>query len=76
MPSEPALYWAAPQTTAKELTLNGRTFDQFVLERSMAYVSQRDVHIAELTVRESLDFSALQLTQTVHRPGHWVGAVE
>ena len=61
-----------PQTTAEELTLNGRTFDQFVLERSMAYVSQRDVHIAELTVRETLDFSARchGPSKVAGKPGH------
>lgn len=44
--------------SAKELTYNGKRFDQFVPERSAAYVSQIDLHYGELTVRETLEFSA------------------
>lgn len=32
--------------------------DEFVCQRTSAYIEQRDVHIAELTVRETLDFAA------------------
>lgn len=32
--------------------------DEFVPERIVAYVSQDDLHSGELTVRETLDFSA------------------
>ena len=39
------------------VTYNGKTFDQFVPERTSAYVTQYDEHMAELTVRETLDFS-------------------
>ena len=44
--------------SSKELTYNGRNFDEFVPERSAAYVSQVDLHYGELTVRETLEFSA------------------
>ncbi|KAK9906410.1 hypothetical protein WJX75_001426 [Coccomyxa subellipsoidea] len=40
------------------ITYNGETFDRFVPQRTAAYVSQVDNHIAELTVRETLDFAA------------------
>lgn len=32
--------------------------EEFVPQRSAAYVSQHDVHMAELTVRETVNFSA------------------
>lgn len=32
--------------------------DEFVPERTAAYISQYDIHIPELTVRETLAFSA------------------
>lgn len=32
--------------------------NEFVPQRASAYVSQHDVHIGELTVRETLAFSA------------------
>ena len=32
--------------------------DEFVPERTAAYISQQDLHIPELTVRETLAFSA------------------
>lgn len=32
--------------------------DEFVPERTCAYISQDDVHLANLTVRETLEFSA------------------
>lgn len=32
--------------------------DEFVPQRSAAYVSQHDLHMAELTVRETVSFSA------------------
>lgn len=37
---------------------NGHALKEFVPQRVAAYISQVDVHIAELTVRETLDFSA------------------
>ncbi len=41
-----------------EVTYNGHPLREFVPQRVAAYISQVDVHIAELTVRETLDFSA------------------
>ncbi|KAK9946085.1 hypothetical protein M0R45_011564 [Rubus argutus] len=37
---------------------NGLGMDEFVPERTSAYISQHDLHIPELTVRETLAFSA------------------
>ncbi|KAK6148816.1 hypothetical protein DH2020_016341 [Rehmannia glutinosa] len=41
-----------------EITYNGHKLDEFVPQKTSAYVSQNDVHVAELTVGETLDFSA------------------
>lgn len=40
------------------ITYNGNRLDEFVVQRTSAYISQTDNHIAELTVRETLDFAA------------------
>lgn len=40
------------------ITYNGQKFDDFFVRRASAYISQTDNHIAELTVRETLDFAA------------------
>ncbi|KAJ8751713.1 hypothetical protein K2173_025884 [Erythroxylum novogranatense] len=40
------------------VTYNGHSMDEFVAQRSSAYISQHDLHIGELTVRETLAFSA------------------
>ena len=50
------------------ITYNGKTFDQFVPERTSAYVTQYDEHMAELTVRETLDFSR-RVQGAGNRPG-------
>ncbi|KAF3671253.1 Pleiotropic drug resistance protein 6 [Capsicum annuum] len=39
------------------VTYNGHDLKEFVPQRTTAYVSQRDSHIAEMTVRETLEFS-------------------
>ncbi|KAM0823889.1 hypothetical protein ACQ4PT_070564 [Festuca glaucescens] len=39
------------------ITYCGHTFSEFYPERTSAYVSQYDLHNAEMTVRETLDFS-------------------
>uniref|UniRef100_A0ACD5Z8H8 Uncharacterized protein n=1 Tax=Avena sativa TaxID=4498 RepID=A0ACD5Z8H8_AVESA len=39
------------------ITYCGHTFSEFYPERTSAYVSQHDLHNAEMTVRETLDFS-------------------
>ncbi|KAF5748216.1 pleiotropic drug resistance protein 1-like isoform X2 [Tripterygium wilfordii] len=40
------------------VTYNGHGMNDFVPQRSSAYISQYDLHIPELTVRETLNFSA------------------
>ncbi|KAK7251605.1 hypothetical protein RIF29_34947 [Crotalaria pallida] len=41
-----------------KVTYNGHGMNEFVPQRTAAYVSQNDLHIGELTVRETLAFSA------------------
>ena len=41
-----------------EITYNGYKFSEFVPQKTSAYISQYDIHIPEMTVRETLDFSA------------------
>uniref|UniRef100_A0A0D6QVQ0 ABC transporter domain-containing protein n=1 Tax=Araucaria cunninghamii TaxID=56994 RepID=A0A0D6QVQ0_ARACU len=36
---------------------NGHSFSEFVPQRTSGYISQNDLHYAEMTVRETLDFS-------------------
>ncbi|XP_027181407.1 pleiotropic drug resistance protein 1-like isoform X2 [Coffea eugenioides] len=40
------------------VTYNGHEMKEFVPERASAYISQHDLHLGELTVRETLAFSA------------------
>ncbi|CAL8998997.1 unnamed protein product [Prunus brigantina] len=40
------------------ITYNGHKMNEFCVRRTSAYISQTDNHIAELTVRETLDFAA------------------
>ncbi|KAL5729441.1 ABC transporter G member 32 [Ranunculus cassubicifolius] len=40
-----------------KVTYNGHHFNEFVPQRTAAYVSQQDCHVAEMTVRETLEFS-------------------
>lgn len=40
------------------VTYNGHGLQEFVPQRTAAYISQHDVHIGEMTVRETLAFSA------------------
>ncbi|XP_047340987.1 ABC transporter G family member 35-like [Impatiens glandulifera] len=37
---------------------NGYKLNEFVPQKTSAYISQNDVHVAEMTVKETLDFSA------------------
>lgn len=39
------------------ITYNGHKLDEFVPQKTSAYVSQHDCHVPEMTVRETLDFS-------------------
>ena len=41
-----------------DVLYNGKTFDDFVVERSSGYVEQIEQHYPILTVRETLDFAA------------------
>ena len=41
-----------------KVTYNGHRLDEFVPQRTAAYVSQQDLHVPDMTVRETLDFSA------------------
>ncbi|XXG47538.1 hypothetical protein AAC387_Pa02g2169 [Persea americana] len=41
-----------------KLTYNGHGMEEFVPQRTSAYISQNDIHIGEMTVRETLAFSA------------------
>ncbi|XP_061343387.1 pleiotropic drug resistance protein 1-like [Gastrolobium bilobum] len=41
-----------------KVTYNGHGINEFVPERTAVYVSQNDLHIGEMTVRETLAFSA------------------
>jgi len=40
------------------VTYNGHTMNEFVPQRTSSYISQQDLHVPEMTVRETLDFSA------------------
>ncbi|KAG0461194.1 hypothetical protein HPP92_021491 [Vanilla planifolia] len=41
-----------------DVTYNGHQMNEFVPQRTSAYISQHDIHIGEMTVRETLAFSA------------------
>jgi ABC-type sugar transport system ATPase subunit len=41
-----------------EITYNGCRLNEFVPKKTSAYISQNDVHVGEMTVKETLDFSA------------------
>ncbi|KAL0425027.1 UNVERIFIED_CONTAM: ABC transporter G family member 36 [Sesamum radiatum] len=41
-----------------EITYNGHMLNEFVAQKTSAYISQNDVHVGEMTVKETLDFSA------------------
>lgn len=40
------------------MTYNGHRLNEFVAQKTSAYISQNDVHIGTMTVKETLDFSA------------------
>jgi ABC-type multidrug transport system ATPase subunit len=48
--------WGYEQVTGK-VTYCGHEFNEFVAQRTSAYISQHDLHYGEMTVRETLDFS-------------------
>ncbi|GFP80384.1 pleiotropic drug resistance protein 3 [Phtheirospermum japonicum] len=41
-----------------EISYNGHKLDEFVPQKTSAYISQYDLHIPEMTVRETIDFSS------------------
>ena len=41
-----------------DITYNGYRLNEFVPKKTSAYISQNDVHVGEMTVKETLDFSA------------------
>lgn len=41
-----------------EVTYNGYALNEFEPRKTSAYISQNDVHVGEMTVKETLDFSA------------------
>ncbi|KAE8705164.1 Pleiotropic drug resistance protein 12 [Hibiscus syriacus] len=41
-----------------EVTYNGYKLQEFVARKTSAYISQNDVHVGEMTVKETFDFSA------------------
>lgn len=41
-----------------KISYNGYKFNEFVPRKTSAYISQNDVHLGEMTVKETLDFSA------------------
>ncbi|KAF9674338.1 hypothetical protein SADUNF_Sadunf10G0116900 [Salix dunnii] len=41
-----------------EISYNGYKLEEFVPQKTSAYISQYDLHIPEMTVRETIDFSA------------------
>ena len=40
------------------VTYNGQPFNSFVVEQTASFVHQSDLHLPEVTVRETLDFGA------------------
>ncbi|KAL3618291.1 transcription factor [Castilleja foliolosa] len=44
--------------TRGEITYNGHMLNEFVPQKTSAYISQNDIHVGEMTVKETLDFSA------------------
>jgi len=41
-----------------DITYNGHRLNEFVPQKTSAYISQHDLHVGEMTVRETIDFSA------------------
>ncbi|MFS7986455.1 putative ABC-type sulfate transporter [Helianthus anomalus] len=47
-----------PLKISGDVFYNGYKLEEFVPQRTAAYISQNDLHIPEMTVRETLDFSS------------------
>lgn len=52
------IYLIVQKQTRGEITYNGHMLDEFVPQKTSAYISQNDIHVGEMTVKETLDFSA------------------
>ena len=48
----------APAAISGDITYNGHTQQEFNVRRTARYVAQQDLHNPNLTVRETLTFSA------------------
>lgn len=48
--------WCSVQVSGK-ITYCGHELNEFIPQRTCAYISQHDLHYGEMTVRETLDFS-------------------
>ncbi len=51
-------YWLRLLQVRGKVTYNGHTLDEFVPQKTAAYISQNDLHVGLMTVRETLNFSA------------------
>ncbi|KAL8108512.1 hypothetical protein AgCh_024823 [Apium graveolens] len=51
------IYGYCSLVITREISYNGYTLNEFVAQRTSAYVSQRDRYTAEMTVRETLELS-------------------
>jgi ABC-type multidrug transport system ATPase subunit len=58
MPAPHSHIYTHNEQVSGKVTYNGHGMDEFVPERTAAYISQHDLHIGEMTVRETLEFSA------------------
>ncbi len=64
------IYWLLLQVKGS-VTFNGHTHEEFVPQKTAMYVSQNDLHNGQLTVRETLEFSArTQGVGTQYRESH------
>ena len=43
---------------AGDISYNGYKLDEFVPQKTSAYICQHDLHIPQMTVRETIEFSA------------------
>ena len=50
--------WICKAQVTGDISYNGYRLDEFVPKKTAVYISQYDLHIPEMTVRETLDFSS------------------
>lgn len=51
------IYYSFSLKMSGKITYNGHGLKEFVAPRTSAYVSQQDWHVAEMTVRETLELA-------------------